>query len=152
MRTAAIITALTAALAVSAGVALPEPARADTVQVHGRYHGPPGHRYYGPPGRYYGPKSSFSIHLGVPYPYYRPYYRPYYYGPPYPYPYYYGPPVVAVPAQPPVYIERGGSAAAPDEAPGYWYYCPDSRAYHPYVKECPGGWERQVPQPPPDAR
>ncbi|MFZ5555299.1 MAG: hypothetical protein ACOZDY_01030 [Pseudomonadota bacterium] len=146
MRTATIITAAVAALAVTLGAALPEPALADNVKVHGRYKG----------GHYYGghPKSSFSIHLGVPFPYYGPYYRPYYYPPPYayPYPYYYGPPVVAVPSQPPVYIEKGGSAEAPDEGPSYWYYCPDSRAYYPYVKQCPGGWERQVPQPPPDAR
>ncbi len=145
MRTATLITALAAVLTATAGAALPDVALADNVKVHGRYYGPPGHRYY-------GPKSSFSIYLGAPYPYYRPYYRPYYYPPPYAYPYYYAPPVVAVPAQPPVYIEKGGSAAAPDEGTAYWYFCPDSRAYYPYVKQCPGGWERQVPQPPPDAR
>ncbi|MFZ5511332.1 MAG: hypothetical protein ACOZCP_14885, partial [Pseudomonadota bacterium] len=55
----------------------------------------------------------------------------------YPPPYHYYPPVIAVPAPPPVYIERG----APEPAPGpadYWYYCEDAEAYYPYVKECPG--------------
>jgi hypothetical protein len=75
---------------------------------------------------------------------------PAYYYPPYPR-YYYPPaapvyyqPAVAVPAAPPVYIERGN--AAPSAAPqDHWYYCPDARAYYPYVKECPGGWQRMVP-------
>ena len=51
---------------------------------------------------------------------------------PAPYPYYYAPP----PA-PPVYMQQ------PD--PHYWYYCPSSATYYPYVKECPGGWQRIVP-------
>jgi hypothetical protein len=32
--------------------------------------------------------------------------------------------------------------------PGYWYYCPYSRAYYPYVQECPGPWQPVVPHPP----
>ena len=32
---------------------------------------------------------------------------------------------------------------------GYWYYCPDSRSYYPYVRECASKWERVPPQPPP---
>ncbi len=67
----------------------------------------------------------------------------------YPPPYYYYPPVVAVPSSPPVYIERGDPQPAPEQARSYWYYCPDSNAYYPYVKHCPGGWQRVVPQPPP---
>ncbi len=32
----------------------------------------------------------------------------------------------------------------PDQ-PYYWYYCPDSKEYYPYVKSCPSGWMRVVP-------
>ena len=28
-----------------------------------------------------------------------------------------------------------------------WYYCADSKAYYPYVKDCPGGWQRVSPTP-----
>ena len=31
-------------------------------------------------------------------------------------------------------------------APGYWYYCPDYRAYYPYVASCPSGWQAVAPQ------
>jgi hypothetical protein len=48
---------------------------------------------------------------------------------------YYLPPEVA-PQSPPVYIQQ----AAPPPPPNYWYYCPESRAYYPYVKECVSGW------------
>ena len=68
--------------------------------------------------------------------------------PPYYYPlYYYPPPVMTVPAAPSVYIERDESPA-PEEA--YWYYCAKPKGYYPHVKECPGGWRRVSPQPPPD--
>ncbi len=66
---------------------------------------------------------------------------------PYPYPYpYYPPAVVVQPAPPTTYIEQ----AAPEtsEMPsGYWYYCAASKAYYPYVKDCPAGWQRVAPQP-----
>lgn len=65
---------------------------------------------------------------------------PYYYPAPYPY---YAPPVVAVPATPPVYIERGDEAAS-DE---YWYFCSNPQGYYPYVKQCPPGWQQVTPQP-----
>ena len=108
-----------------------------------------GHGYYGGRGGHFG----FSI--GVPFGYYPPYYyRPYY-------PYY--PPVVVVPAVPPstTYIEQGNdqpvpapesSSAQPSTQPPAqisWHYCAESGAYYPYVKECPGGWQRVSPQPPP---
>ncbi len=32
------------------------------------------------------------------------------------------------------------------EQESYWYYCADFKAYWPYVKECPGGWQKVVPQ------
>jgi len=68
------------------------------------------------------------------------YYSPYYYYPPY------YPPVVVAPAAPPTYIEQG-SAPASAGSSSYWYYCSDAKAYYPYVKECPGGWQRVAPQP-----
>ena len=61
---------------------------------------------------------------------------------PYPYPNYYYPPVAYAPQD---YLEEEG--AAPDQA--YWYYCAGAKAYYPYVKECPGGWQRVAPPPPP---
>lgn len=83
----------------------------------------------------------FGVFIGAPfYPWYPPpYYYPYSY---YPYP----PAVVTVPSGPPVYIEQGGGQPAPQS---YWYYCAESKTYYPYVKECPGGWQRVSPQPPP---
>lgn len=57
--------------------------------------------------------------------------------PVYPYPEpYYVPPVVVAPEAPP----------AP--ATTYWYYCPPKRAYYPYTKSCPSGWQ-EVPATPP---
>ncbi len=78
-----------------------------------------------------------------PYPYYAPHYSPYYY-----------PPVVTVPTGPTTYIEQGETQAAPEQAPeqapsASWYYCAASKTYYPYVKQCPGGWQRVAPQPPP---
>jgi hypothetical protein len=83
--------------------------------------------------------DRFGVFIGAPiFPWYYP-----------PYPYYY-PPAVAVPAAPPTYVEQGSEPAqAPAQQPqGYWYYCADAKAYYPYVKECSGGWQRVVPQPP----
>lgn len=67
-----------------------------------------------------------------------PFYWPWYYRP---YPDYY-PPVVVTPAQPPVYVER----STPQNS--YWYYCPESNSYYPYVKDCPSGWQRETPRAP----
>jgi hypothetical protein len=80
----------------------------------------------------------FGVVIGAPF--YPWYYPPYYYYPPYP-------PVVAAPAAPPTYVEQGGAQSAPPRA-SYWYYCAESKTYYPYVKECPGGWQRVAPQPP----
>ncbi len=65
----------------------------------------------------------------------------FFFGPAYYYPYgpgYYYP----LPA--PEYIQQD---PAPDAQ--YWYYCPDAGAYYPYVGECPGGWQRVLPEPDP---
>ncbi|MEJ2684652.1 MAG: hypothetical protein P8Z71_09680 [Candidatus Sulfobium sp.] len=85
-------------------------------------------------------------------PYYYPYYTYYpYYSYPYSYgfsPYYYAPSVV--PETPQSYIEREGPEPSPTASnwPQDWFYCPDSKAYYPYVKECKDGWQT-VPSTPP---
>lgn len=98
-------------------------------QSHHRGHGGHGHGGHG---------LSLGLHFGVPFAWYDPYY---YYPPPY-----YYPPAVVAPATPPVYVERGD--AAPEPAQNWWYYCGQSRAYYPYVKSCPGSWQRVPPTPP----
>ncbi|MDR3411021.1 MAG: hypothetical protein P4L87_08790 [Formivibrio sp.] len=91
--------------------------------------------------------ASVRFYWGVPYAY--PYYvSPYYY------PYSYYPPAVVVPEDPPVYIERGGAQYAPDQGTAtpenyYWYHCNKPEGYYPYIKQCPGGWQKVVPTPPP---
>jgi hypothetical protein len=50
--------------------------------------------------------------------------------------------VVAPPA--PVFVERSPPAEPPAQV--WWYWCAESRAYYPYVKECPAGWQRVAPQ------
>jgi hypothetical protein len=72
---------------------------------------------------------------GWPYPYAYPY--PYYYPYPYPYPYYSSPPVIR--EEVPVYREPQ------QEQPYYWYYCENPEGYYPYIKSCPGGWMKVVP-------
>ena len=78
-------------------------------------------------------RVQLGFHFGF------PLYAPYWHYPPpvYYYPY---PAVVAPPASLPVYVERNEE---------WWYYCEQTRAYYPYVKECPMGWKRVPPAPPP---
>ncbi|HSB61488.1 MAG TPA: hypothetical protein VLI67_07195 [Vicinamibacteria bacterium] len=93
-----------------------------------------------------GPVVGFSYGYGWGggwrhhYPYWGPRYS-WYWGAPY---YVYSPPTVVV-EQPPVYVQQEPSQA-PEQ---YWYYCEPSRAYYPYVKECPTTWLKVVPQAPP---
>ncbi len=77
----------------------------------------------------------FGLYLGLPGP---GWYAPYSYYPPA----YYSPPVVVQSA--PIYAEP-----RPAPLPSTWYYCADAKAYYPYVKQCPGGWQRvpTVPSP-----
>jgi hypothetical protein len=79
----------------------------------------------------------FGVVIGAPF--YPWYYPPYYSYPPY---YYYP----SAPATPQTYVEQGDPQAAPGQQ-SYWYYCAESKTYYPYVKECPGGWQRVTPQP-----
>jgi len=89
-------------------------------------------------------RVSVGLHFGIPIGGYYPYYAPY----PYYYPAYYPAPVV-VQQQPTVYVEQAPAAPQVQAQPatGYWYYCQGSQAYYPYVRECPGGWQRVAPQP-----
>lgn len=72
----------------------------------------------------------------------------YYSSPAYSYPVYAypGPPVAPSTG----YVEQNVPQAAPATAQtqGDWYYCADSNAYYPYVRECLTGW-RRVPSTPP---
>ena len=88
-----------------------------------------------------GGRVHFGVVIG-------PAWGPWYYPPPPYYPPYY-PPVVVERAPPPVYIEQQPVVVEP-AAPqtNYWYYCGAARGYYPYVKECPGGWQKVLPQPP----
>ena len=100
-----------------------------------------------------GSRIVFGLHFGLPlyghWPhdyYYAPY--PYYYYPP---PVYYYPPPPSVIYAPPPTVESSPPAPPASQAPAEqfsWHYCPESRGYYPYVRECPGGWQR-VPAAPP---
>jgi hypothetical protein len=110
--------------------------------AYGKYYGGSyGKHYGGYHGGHYGyPGVSVGFVFGA----------PGYWGYPgyYPPPYYYYPQAVAVPVEPPVYVERGDAYASSGPSQGYWYYCPEAKAYYPYVKYCAGGWQRVSPTPP----
>ena len=89
---------------------------------------------------HHGPR--FSVIVG-------PIWNPWLY-PPYPY-YYHQPPVLVERSAPHVYIEQTPVIPAvppPQTGANYWYYCSATESYWPYASECPGGWQRVVPQPP----
>ena len=91
---------------------------------------------------HHGGNTSFGVFIGAPAYWYSPYYYPPYYPPDYP-------PLVAEPSSPPTYIEQGEVQSAPSHPhSNWWYYCANAKAYYPYVKECPAGWQRVAPQPP----
>ena len=91
----------------------------------------------------YGSRTHAHIGLNIGIPFGWPYWG-------YPYPYYYPPypaQIMVVPAEPSVYVEQPQAQTAPQQQ-GYWYYCAGAGAYYPYVRECPGGWQRVAPRPP----
>ena len=99
-----------------------------------------GWRGHGSVGIYIGPGGYWRA----------PIYRPYYFPAPYLYadPFYAPAPVIIERAPPPVYIEQGQVAVEPAlETTNYWHYCPEAKGYYPYIKECPGGWQKVLPQP-----
>jgi hypothetical protein len=100
----------------------------------GGYYGRPCGGYYGRPcGGYYG-RAYFPGPYLYPDPFFAPYYAPQ--------------PVVVMPSAPPVYIEQNNAAVEQaQEATQYWYFCRGANNYYPYVKECPGGWQKVLPQP-----
>lgn len=61
----------------------------------------------------------------------------------YPAPYYYPPPVIVARA-PVTYMERREVTRPSTD---WWYYCQQSSSYYPYVKTCPGGWQKVEPTP-----
>jgi hypothetical protein len=94
-------------------------------------------------------RTSVGVYIGGPI-WYAPWYNAYppYYAYPtgyysYPYPY-----AVVRPAGPTEYVEQGQAPVAQGSDP-YWYYCPEAKAYYPYVDKCSAGWQRVKPQPPP---
>lgn len=134
-------TLLPAIVVAAAGLVIAMPAGA-----HGTYRG----GYWG------GPRVSFVV--GAPLWWGAPYYvgAPWVYGPP---------PAAPAPPAPMVYVERSDPVestapplrpAAPPaaSAPGtqWWYLCASPRGAYPYVRECPGGWERVPAAPPAGAR
>jgi hypothetical protein len=82
--------------------------------------GPP--PYWGPaPGAWCGPR--------------------YYYGGPV----YYAPPPVII-HRPPVYVQpQHVYVQRGQEESNYWYYCDNPQGFYPYIKSCPGGWMKVVP-------
>jgi hypothetical protein len=136
-------------------------------EAYGRHYGG-GYGYRGGYGYHYhgGVYFNFGVpywpgYWGAGYGYWGPrYYYPYSYG--YPAPYYYGgyyPPSGGVVMQSePTYVERSDvEAAAPpppqqnQQTQHWWYWCGASEKYYPYVKECPGGFQRVPAQPVPPA-
>lgn len=102
-------------------------------------------------------RGGVFLNFGVPWP---GYWGPRYYYPPPSYYYYddyYAPPTVVIQRRdPPQYIERSDVEGAPppaeQPAQHWWYWCASSEKYYPYVKECPGGFQRVPPQPVPANR
>jgi len=103
-----------------------------------------GHGWHGGHGSRVGIGVYFGPGFGPYYPYHYPY--PYYAYPAYPY---YYPPVVVAPSSPPTYIEQGSQQQAESQPQdNYWYHCDNPDGYYPYIKECPGGWQKVLPEPP----
>jgi len=56
----------------------------------------------------------------------------------YPYRHYPAPPIIV--EQPTVYVQQPRQ-----EKINYWYYCENPEGYYPYIKTCPGGWMKVLP-------
>jgi hypothetical protein len=109
-------------------------------------HGGHGGHFRG--GGFHHGGARVGVFIGAPLFAYGYGYRPYYpYYPPAYYPYAVPAPVVVQPATPPVYVERSDEQAAAPPA-DYWYYCPDTKTYYPYVGSCASPWQRVAPQTP----
>lgn len=106
---------------------------------HGWGHGGGGHFGGWHGGGHFGYDLALGLGLGYGLGYYG-------YGMPYPYPYYPYQPVVAAPSPPPVYTQQNIPTTSEPQT-NYWHYCRNPDGYYPYVRECPGGWEKIPPQP-----
>jgi hypothetical protein len=56
------------------------------------------------------------------------------------------------PLPPVVMVQTSAPYTTPPTTParaGYWYFCPSSGSYYPYVQTCPDGWETVPATPPP---
>jgi hypothetical protein len=88
-------------------------------------------------------RFGFGINIGI------PLWGPGYYSPG-PYGYYPYQPMMAPYA--PAYVQQAPQYAPPQAMPqasaGAWFYCAESKSFYPYVRECPGGWQRVSPTPP----
>jgi hypothetical protein len=128
---------------------------AATIAVGLAAYGPPSQAHGPPPGGFYGgrvwstgPRTHVIVGVGAPVwwgP--RVWWGPVgWTGPWWPSVWVPPAPTVVVSPPAPVYIER--PPAEPEAPPQqvWWYWCPQARAYYPYVKECPGGWQRVAPQ------
>jgi hypothetical protein len=93
-------------------------------------------------GKFHHYRPRVGIVIGAPV-VFAPWYPPLYY---YPRVYVYPPGVVVGP--PLVYVEQAQTWAAAERVDHHWYYCPEAKGYYPYVRECPGGWQRVAPRPP----
>lgn len=94
-------------------------------------------------GVFIGAPIGFGYGYGYGYAPWYSYPAPYYYPP-----YYYPAPGAAYPSAPATYVEQGPEAAPAPRADAYWYYCPETKAYYPYVNQCAGGWQKVSPRPP----
>jgi hypothetical protein len=66
--------------------------------------------------------------------------------------YYCGGPVWCAPPPPVWAAPIAGYMERNREESEFWYYCEDPRGYYPYIRSCPGGWMRVVPQTVPSDR
>jgi len=78
-------------------------------------------------------RIGIGIGIGPVWPWWGPSYYPNYSAP------------VVIQQQAPVYEQQVPQEEAQQY---YWYFCPESNTYYPYVKQCPSGWMKVVPTPP----
>ncbi|KAB2923976.1 MAG: hypothetical protein F9K30_09915 [Dechloromonas sp.] len=78
----------------------------------------------------HGGRARVGVHVGT-------YWGPWFMPPPW----YYQPTIVVPAPQPTIYIEQGDGSGE-----SLWYYCRSAAGYHPYVRECPEGWLKVLPE------
>jgi hypothetical protein len=93
------------------------------------------------PAEAHGPRHGHPrVFVGV---------APPWWGPGYPYrwhaPLYYAPPPIIV-ERPRVYVEPQPEVPTPAQ-PFEWYYCPNTKAYYPYVRTCTEPWVKVPARP-----